>query len=336
MGVQVNHGKLAEPVLQRSILNTMKTARKEVVAGAQIGTDCAVFSLPPRMAWGGTMQTGNPAREGLAHIIMRCVNNLAAAGMDPFSVFLALTLTEETTEEELKAWMTEAEDLCARLRIQIAGGHTCVSPWVTEPMATVQGCGQAMTGRAMCDGHAAPDQDIVLSKWIGLEGTAFLAKNFVKELGKRYPDFLLQDAGGFLQHMSVLPEAAAAVASSVCHMHDVSEGGIFGALWEMAQHSGVGLKVDLEKIPVRQETVEICEFFHISPYELLSGGSLLMAAKDGNALVKILLEQGIKATVIGRFTKGPERIIVSKEEVRYLNRPAPDSIWIAMHHKIDD
>jgi hydrogenase maturation factor len=336
MGVQMNNGKLAEPVLQRSILNTMKTARKEVLAGAQIGMDCAVFSLPPRMTWGGTMQTGNPAREGLAHIIMRCVNNLAAAGMEPFSVFMALTLTGETTEEELKVWMTEAESVCGRLRIQIAGGHTCVSPWVMEPVAAVQGCGQAMAGRAMCDGFAKPDQDIVLSKWIGLEGTAFLVKNFANELRDRFPEFLLREAEDFFRYMSVLPEAAAAVETRVCQMHDVSEGGIFGALWEMAQLSGVGLTVNLEKIPVRQETVEICEFFHISPYELLSGGSLLMAARDGDTLVQVLAEQGTRAAVIGRFTKGPERIILSGEEVRYLNRPATDSIWTAMNHEADN
>jgi hydrogenase maturation factor len=336
MGAPMKNGKIAEPLLQRSIINTLKTTRKEVLSAAQIGLDCAVFSLPPRMTWGGTIQNGNLAREGLAHIIMRCVNNLAAAGMESFSVFLALTLTKETTEEELRAWMAEGETLCGRLRIQIAGGHTCVSPWVREPMAAVQGCGKAMAGRAICDGYTAPGQDIVLSKWIGLEGTALLAKSYGKELRTRYPDFLIQEAGGFLQHMSVIPEAEAAVGAGVRQMHDVSEGGIFGALWEMAEVSDVGLTVDLRKIPVKQETIEICEYFHISPYELMSGGSLLMADCNGAALVETLEAKGIQATVIGRFTKGSERIIQNGEEVRYLNRPAQDAIWTVIEQRMDN
>lgn len=81
---------------------------------------------------------------------------------------------------------------------------------------------------------------------------------------------------------------AVAVKSGVSAMHDVTEGGIFGALWEMAEASGVGLEIDLKKIPVRQETIEICEFFGINPYQLISSGCMLMAAEDGNLLVREL------------------------------------------------
>ncbi len=60
-------------------------------------------------------------------------------------------------------------------------------------------------------------------------------------------------------------------------MHDVTEGGIFGALWEMAESSGIGLEIDLKKIPLKQETVEICELFDINPYGLIASGAMLMA-----------------------------------------------------------
>ena len=83
--------------------------------------------------------------------------------------------------------------------------------------------------------------------------------------------------------------------SGVRAMHDVTAGGIFGALWELAEASGVGLDITLKKIPIRQETVEICEFFDINPYQLASGGSLLMAAEDGNRLVMDLAKEGIPA-----------------------------------------
>ena len=87
-------------------------------------------------------------------------------------------------------------------------------------------------------------------------------------------------------------------------MHDVTEGGIFGALWEMAEASGVGLEIDLKKIPVRQETIEVCEFFGINPYQLISSGCMLMAAEDGNLLVRELEKAGIPATIIGKATAG--------------------------------
>lgn len=62
-------------------------------------------------------------------------------------------------------------------------------------------------------------------------------------------------------------------------MHDVSEGGVFAALWEMAEGAGVGLTIDMKKLPLRQETVEVCEFCNVNPYELRSGGSLIIAIR---------------------------------------------------------
>ena len=100
----------------------------------------------------------------------------------------------------------------------------------------------------------------------------------------------------------MLPEAATAVKSGVCAMHSVAEGGIFGALWEMAAGAGVGLEIDLKKIPVRQETIEICEYFEINPYETASGGCLLMVADKGYDLVRKLEKEHIPAQLIAKTT----------------------------------
>ena len=118
--------------------------------------------------------------------------------------------------------------------------------------------------------------------------------------------------------------------SGVAAMHDVTEGGIFGALWEMAEASGVGLDIDLKKIPIRQETVEICEYFDINPYELISSGCMLMAAPDGNGLVMALERAGIPATIIGKATEGNDRIIRSGEEKRFLEPPKTDQLYQVM------
>ena len=172
-----------------------------------------------------------------------------------------------------------------------------------------------------------PDMDILVTKWVGIEGTAILAKEKEQELSARYTKPFLEAAKGLDRYLSVLPEAATAVKSGVAAMHDVTEGGIFGALWEMAEASGVGLEIDLKKIPLKQETVEICEYFGISPYELISSGSMLMAAKDGNRLVMELQKEGIPAVIIGKATAGRDRILRNEDECRYLEPPKTDELY---------
>ena len=110
-------------------------------------------------------------------------------------------------------------------------------------------------------------------------------------------------------------------------MHDITEGGVFGALWEMAEGAGVGLDVDLRKIPIRQETVEICEFFGVNPYLIMSSGSMMMATDDGYRLVQEMKRAGIEATVIGRTTDGNDRILRNGDDVRYLDRPQTDELY---------
>lgn len=173
----------------------------------------------------------------------------------------------------------------------------------------------------VCAVSACADQDIVASKWIALEGTAQLAGQHRERLRDRLPVRMIDEAAAFDRYLSVVPEAAIAMKSGVCGVRSLSQSGIFAGLWEMAQGAGVGLEVDLRKIPVRQETIEICEFFGENPYELASGGCLLMTAENGNTLVSALLREGISAVVIGRTTRGKERLLYNQGRKCYLNKP---------------
>ena len=200
------------------------------------------------------------------------------------------------------------------------------------PVAVVTGYGKATGGKALSPKsygtkEARPGQDVVISKWIGLQGTALVAKRNREKLLTRYPAYFIEEAAGFDRYLSIIPEAATAIKSGVCAMHDVSEGGIFGALWELAEGAGVGLNIDLKKIPLRQETVEVCEHCNVNPYELLSGGSLLMTAEDGPGLVLALEEAGIPAVIVGKVTDSKDRILRNEDEVRYMDRPKQDEIY---------
>ena len=174
---------------------------------------------------------------------------------------------------------------------------------------------------------AAPGQDVIVSKWIGLEGTSLLAHRYRDGLLSRYPVYLVDEATRFDRYLSVLPEAAAAVAAGVCAMHDASEGGIFAALWELAERAGVGLTIDMRKLPLRQETVEVCEYCNVNPYELLSGGSLVMTAEDGPGLVAALKERQIPAVIVGKVTDSNDRLLLNGDEVRYMDRPKTDELY---------
>lgn len=349
-------GKMPENVLKRSVLRQIRTKSAEVAIGAGIGEDCAVFSYSGEGCLATCMQEAeiaagpeSPAGTTLAHLIQRCANNLAAGGAELKAVLIGLILPEAMEEPELKRLMAEAEEKCASLSAQIAGGQTRTSGAVTAPIAVVTGYGRYFkeTGRQpepVCPGgrqegtpqgqgaagsigKAAPGQDVVLSKWIGLEGTAILVRRNREKLLARYPSHLVEEAAGFDRYLSVVPEAAAAVKSGVRAMHDVSEGGIFGALRELAEKAGVGLTIDVKKLPLRQETVEVCECCRANPYELLSGGCLLMTAEDGPGLVAALRAEGIPATVVGKVTAGRERILVNDGEVRCLDRAGQDAIY---------
>ena len=321
-------GKLAESVLQRSVLKQLHQGKS-----ASVGADCAFFTPGNDQVLAWCVQEAAVAvqagRGELTRLFVKAANNLAAAGAVPVSAQLALMLPVECEETAVKMLMEQAVMACGELKMELAGGDTNVSRAVSMPIASVTAIGTVKQGERHDLSLAKAGQDLVLSKWIGLEGTAILAETYNKVLSERYPAYLVEEAAGFDKMLSVIPEAKIACANGACALHDLSQGGVFGALWELAEGSGLGLTADLKKIPIRQETVEVCEVCGVNPYEMRSGGSLLMTAQDGMALVEALEKEGIPAAVIGKLTDSRDRMIVHGEEIRYLDRPrGEDSISI--------
>ena len=321
-------GKLPESVLKRSVFKQLHTKREEVLLGAGVGEDCAAMKLDSDEIFVISTDPITGTAKDIGDLAVQItVNDLASAGAEPIGVMLIMLLPEDATEEELKHVMAQVESACEKNRIQVMGGHTEVTRVVSQIVLSVTGVGKAKEDRLISTADVLPDMDILVTKWVGIEGTAILAKEKEQELSARYTKPFLEAAKGLDRYLSVLPEAATAVKSGVAAMHDVTEGGIFGALWEMAEASGVGLEIDLKKIPLKQETVEICEYFGISPYELISSGSMLMAAKDGNRLIMELQKEGIPAVIIGKATAGRDRILRNEDECRYLEPPKTDELY---------
>ncbi len=323
-------GKVPENVLKRSVFQQIHTKRPEVVLGAGVGEDCAAIKLAPdeTLVMSTDPITGTAKDIGTLAIQVT-INDLASAGAEPVGVLLTVLLPEAIREAKLRAMMEQVEAACAKAGVQIMGGHTEVTAVVNQPVITVCGVGKVKDGKIITTAGARPGMDILVTKWIGIEGTSIIAKEHEQELLTRFSASFIERAKELDVYLSVLSEAAVAVRSGVSAMHDVTEGGIFGALWEMAEASGVGLEIDIKKIPIRQETVEICEFFSLNPYQLISSGCMLMAAKDGNALVHDLEKAGIPAAVIGKATEGNDRVLWNEDERRFLEPPKTDELYKA-------
>ena len=321
-------GKVPENILKRSVLNRIKTKRSEVLVGADVGIDCAVLNFEDNELTVVTQDPVTVTKMDQASLsVCAVLNDLAAMGATPVGLMITCILPKDSSEDELRALMDEIETNASKEKVQIVGGHTEVSTIVNAPLLLLTGIGKVSADKLVTQKGAKSGDDVVITKWIGLEGTTIIAKEKETELLSKFPQKMIYDAKNFDKYLSVIPEAATAVKSGVTAMHDASEGGIFAALWQIAYSSGVGLEVDLHKIPVKQETIEICNFFDLNPYELMAAGSMVITTKDGNGLVQELIKEGISATIVGKITDSNDRVVYTADSRRFLEPVRNEEIY---------
>lgn len=170
-------------------------------------------------------------------------------------------------------------------------------------------------------------QDIVLTKWIGMEGMLRIAEEREEELGKRFSGGFMNQVFSYRKEVFAEREIAIAREMGVTAMSQITDGGILAALWDLAKRAETGISLDMKAISVLQETVEVCEQFRLNPYQLTSVGSFLMVTDRGEGLCERLAGQGIKASLLGHVTDNNDKMIRNGEEIRYIDRPAPDEIF---------
>jgi len=301
---------------------------KSTLVGPAVGGDFGAVAVNEDTVIVLSTEPITLTRDAIGSIaIQAACNDVACSGAVPTAVSVTMLLPTSYNEEELRDLMKDLDKACEACGVDIISGHTEVSRAVKEPLVVATVMGIVKKDAMVHSSKVRPGMDIVATKWIALEGTAILAKEKEAELRSRYAQPFIDKAKTFSQMMSILPEAAVAVQSGAGAMHDVSEGGVFGALWELAESAGVGLEIDLKKIPIRQETVEICEYFDMNPYKLLSGGCLLIATEDGNGLVMELEKANIPAVVIGKATDSNDRVLLNEDERRFLETTQTDELY---------
>lgn len=341
----MDKGKVKESILDRSILKIIENRREEVIAGASVAQDASVFSMKNNKV---TVVSTNPVtynftrnddsksetgkefdnnfiRLGVAQV----VNGVIAQGGEPVGLMCTIFMPEKLREIKLKMIMREIEAQCKVQNIELCGGHTEVTDNVIQPMISFTCIGQADETSVKSAKRITPKMDIVMTKWIGLSGTKMILSNRREELEQRFQRSFLDRMNDFDKYYTCDIEGNIANLPEygVVAMHDVGVGGIKGALWEIASAAKVGIEVHFDKIGVKQETIELCEFCGLNPYEMYSTGVMLMVTNNGEKLVDRLREEGIVAEVIGNVTEDNDRVIIKNDDRRFLTPPIGDEIY---------
>ncbi|AEH50269.1 AIR synthase family protein [Pseudothermotoga thermarum] len=294
-------GKVSEKLLKEVIFKHTGFRRNEVVLHAEYGEDCAAIDLGQNLA----VVTTDPitcadAKSGYLAVHVAC-NDLAACGAKPVAILTTILLPPELEEKDFVELMEQIDKACKKLQIEVVGGHTEVTDVVRKPLICTTAIGSVEKGRLVKSSNAKPGDWIVVTKHVALEGTAILAYDFEEILSKKFSKDFIENCKKLLEQISVVEEGLIASQLNVSAMHDITEGGLIGALCEVAKASKVGFEVYQEKIPVLYETKAVCEFLDINPLKLISSGSMLICTFEPDKLVETLEKHSIKATVIGKI-----------------------------------
>lgn len=321
-------GKVPETVLKRSVFKQLTVRRDEIFTGPNIGEDCSVgqFSGDELFALSCDPITGTVEDIGFLAVHITA-NDLAASGAEPVGIMLTILLPENFLEEDLKKILQDVNKACEELNIQVMGGHTEVTAAVNQVILSVTGIGKIKKEKFLSTKGVKVGQDVVMTKWAGLEGTSIIAKEKEEELKAYYKNEFIDGAKELSKYISVVPESKVASNFGVSIMHDATEGGVFGALWEIAASARKGIEIQLDQIPIRQETIEICEYYELNPYKLISSGTMIIVTNHGKELVDQLISQGIHASVIGKITAGNDRVVIQEETIRALEPPKSDELY---------
>ena len=271
-------------------------------------------------------------RAGWLGVHVAC-NDIAAMGAAPVGVLATVLLPESADEALVTALMEDMHRAADGLQALKSWVDTRRShPGIAATILAMTAVGKAPRDRIVRSSGARAGDAIVLTKWAGLEGTAILSNDCADDLTGRVAPALIAAGARCIDFVSVVREGLAAAELGATAMHDPTEGGVLGAIWEMAEASGLGFELDVDNVPIRDETKAICEVFGADPLKLISSGALLIACADGPAMVKGLHAQSLTATVIGRML-GAERVILRDGRREPAQPVWRDELWRVLEER---
>lgn len=320
-------GKVPNDILNKIIINKIRNNRPEILLRPKIGEDCCAVDFGEYACVLSTDPiTGAVNEVGRLAVHISC-NDIASSGVEPLGLMVTILAPAGTTEQELDMLMGQICETANSLNVDIIGGHTEITAAVNRCVISSVALGKVLKNKLVSTSGAKPGDSIILTKTAGIEGTAIIAYDREEELAENFGIAFTEKAKAFMEQISVVKEGVVAGEFGVSAMHDVTEGGVLGALWEIASASGVGITVYKDKIPVRDETLKIAELYGIDPLKLISSGCMAITCRDGEMLVKELQKSGIKAAIVGEVTEDLARQLVINGVVEEIKQPDSDELY---------
>ena len=332
----LERGKLPPALLKQIVLSRLGIDDPRVLLGPHIGEDASIIDFGQKaLVVHSDPITG--AVENLGWLAVNvCANDIATRGARPRWLLIVILLPENATASELKSLTTQIDEAAKKLGAAIVGGHSEITPSIKRPVVITTAIGEIGKGKFLRTSGAKAGDSIIVTKGAAIEGTAILAYELANFLASRIGKKIVEKAKKFIKMTTVVEDALTAfkVADDDIHaMHDATEGGVAGALQEIAWASNVGIIAYEEKIPVYSETKALCQALRIDPLKTISSGTLLISAesKAADKIVEALQQKGITASIIGKVLDRKEGVyIVRKSGAKQdLSKPIRDELWKA-------
>lgn len=324
-------GKLPNDILKKIVLSNIKTTRKEVLVGADIGKDSAIIDFGPEVCVLSTDPITAATKDiGKIAIHISC-NDVAAGGAEPIGALMTLLVPPSATEDIIETIMKDAEEAAKEINIQIIGGHTEITDAVNRIVISTTVIGKQNKEKLPDVSKIKIGDKVVITKYAGIEGTSILAKELEQKLINKLGKEKLDMAKSMDSMLSVVQEGIVCGKIGVRYMHDITEGGVFGAIWEAAIATNKGIKVSKDLIPVKDITKEIADILDIDLYRLISSGSMLIIVEREKAPIigEELQKLNIESAVIGEII---EKGIILEEngETIDIEPPSSDELYKAL------
>lgn len=326
--IYLNIGKIPADILKKYAYPYTGIYKKEVLSHSGLGRDCSIIDFGEKVAvLSSDPITASDKNSGYLSVIISC-NDLASCGAKPLGILTTILLPKHADEQLFKQIMSDIDKASKYLDIEVLGGHSEVTEAVNKPVISTTALGIADRKSYIETSGAKAGDDVIITKSLGLEGTAILAADHYDYLKNVMPSEMLNNAKNFINEISVVKEGLIAAKNGATAMHDITEGGILGAASEVAESSGKGVVLYKDRIPVRCETRLICDIFKIDPMGLISSGSLLITTNGGHTLLEILKGNGIEASIVGKIVNDPgKRCILDNNKSIPLDTPERDEIY---------
>jgi len=319
-------GKLKHEFLQKMLSDFVSTTHlKEdrVVVGSSIGEDAAVIDMGDKYLVAKTDPITFVTDEIGYYAVNINVNDVVCTGATPKWFQSTILLPAKNTDEDLiETIFRNIHDTCKSLGITVIGGHTEITAALDRPIVIGSLLGEVDKEKLVLSSGAKEDDIIILTKGIFIEGTSIIARekeDFLKEKG--YGNPFIEKCKNYLYDpgISIFKEAVVSNDNfTVTAMHDLTEGGLFNGLAEIAIASNLGLLIKKEQINVLPEPLELSKIFNLDPYSTISSGSLLISINPEFAedLINLLAKNGIASEAVGRFTKDKYKYLILDENNR--------------------